>query len=68
MENIAYVEWSLNVECPKCKLDNDLARSIHDGGNDIARHIFNNEWDVLKGWEITCEHCKFEFLLDDIIY
>ena len=68
MKNIAYVEWSLNVECPKCKLDNDLADSIHDVEHDIARHIFNSTWDKLKGWEITCDKCGFEFLIDDVIY
>jgi ribosomal protein S27E len=67
-ENIAYVDWSLHVDCPACGESNDLAHPEHDTENDIARHIFSNNWERLKGWEVTCGSCNHEFTLDSIEY
>lgn len=65
---IAHLDWSLHVDCPKCKEDNDLADSKHDTEHDIARHIFSNAWDKLNDWEVTCEHCGHEFKIKEVIY
>lgn len=65
---IATLEWSLTVECPACKQDNDLEKSEHDCENRIAAKIFNNQWDKLQGHEVTCEHCAHEFTLDKVEY
>lgn len=65
---IAYLEWSLNVECPKCKESNDLAHPEHDSEHSIAKHIFANDWDKLQGWEVTCLHCGHEFTIDSAQY
>jgi ribosomal protein S27E len=65
---VARFEWSLHVDCPKCKKGNDLASPEHDGEFDIAKHIFNNNWDALKGWEVTCEHCGHEFTIEKVEY
>lgn len=64
----ARLEWSLYVSCPKCELSNDLAGPGHDGEYDVSRHVFNNNWDKLKGWEVTCEHCGHEFTIDKVEY
>lgn len=65
---IANLDWSLYVECPKCKCENDLSDSQHDTENDIARHIFCNDWDVLQNWEVTCEICGHEFQIEKVVY
>jgi hypothetical protein len=65
---IAQLDWSLNIECPACSVDNDLAAGDHDTENDIARHIFSNQWDSLKDWEVTCEICGHEFTIEKIEY
>jgi hypothetical protein len=66
--NTALLDWSLYVDCPNCECNNDLARPGHDIEHDIARRIFTNEWDKLAGWEVTCEHCGHQFLLDGVEY
>ena len=65
---VANLEWSLHVGCPKCDESNDLASPEHDVEHEIAKHIFNNNWDALKGWEVTCEHCGHEFKLERVEY
>lgn len=64
----AQLEWSLYVYCPKCELANDLADPQHDTEHNIARHIFSNEWDKLRGWEVTCEKCGHEFKIEKVEY
>lgn len=64
----AQLDWSLYVYCPACDESNDLATGIHDCEHHIARHIFRNDWDKLKGWEVTCEHCGHEFKLAGVQY
>ena len=64
----ALLNWSLHVDCPKCSLSNDLASSLHDGEQDIARLIFTNAWDKLEGWEVTCEGCEHEFTIERVEY
>ncbi len=62
----AYLEWSLNVECPKCKEDNDLSSGDHDPENEAGKAIFSNAWDDLKGHAVVCEHCGHEFKIDEV--
>ena len=64
----ASLGWNLYVDCPKCGMSNNLASCIHDADDTIACRIFTNEWDALKGWEVTCEGCKHEFLLGGVEY
>jgi phage terminase large subunit GpA-like protein len=64
----ARLDWSLYVTCPKCDESNDLNSGDHDCENQIARRIFTNEWDKLKDWEVTCEHCGHEFKLAGVEY
>ena len=64
----AQLEWSLYVECPNCKESNDLAGPEHDAEHYISGFIFNNKWDKLQGWEVTCEHCQHEFKLNKVEY
>jgi hypothetical protein len=66
--NTALLDWSLYVDCPNCELSNNLASAKHDAEYDIARRIFTNDWDKLAGWEVTCEGCGHEFLLDGVQY
>lgn len=62
----AYLEWSLEVECPKCGEDTDLAKN--DDDNIVSGAIFNNNWDALKGHDVKCAHCGYEFALSAVEY
>ena len=64
----ARLDWSLHVDCPKCGGSNDLASCQHDVEHDIARYIFNNAWDKLDGWEVTCDGCGHEFEIERVEY
>jgi hypothetical protein len=64
----AILNWSLYVDCPNCKSRNDLSDAHHDVEYHIARRIFTNEWDKLAGWEVVCDSCGHEFLLDGVVY
>lgn len=66
--NVAYLEWSLNVDCPACGESNDLAAGDHDCEHSIVRHIFGNTWNKLAGWEVQCKHCQHEFKLEKVEY
>jgi len=67
--SIAYLDWSLDIECPHCKEDVDLVRYDGDhGDNDFSRRIFSNKWDELKGWMVECPHCHNDFLIDRVEY
>jgi hypothetical protein len=68
MSQIAILDWSLHVDCPKCDKSNDLARARHDPENRIAAAIFQNKWDTLQGWEVECEHCCHEFTIEKVEY
>lgn len=63
---IAWLDWSLDIQCPKCGEYTDLA----DGDDDsvYSSAVFNNNWDAVKGHEVTCRHCEHEFILDEIRY
>lgn len=63
---IAWLDWSLDIQCPKCEEYTDLADGDDDGVYSSA--VFNNNWDAVKGHEVTCKHCKHEFILDEIQY
>lgn len=62
----AFIEWSLNVECPECGEDTDLASQ--DDIEWFSAAIFNNKWDTLKGSVATCEHCRHEFAISGVEY
>lgn len=69
MKAIAFLDWSLDVECPHCKLDVDLVDyEANHGDNDIANLIFSNRWDKLIGYDIECPHCHTDFKLDKVEY
>lgn len=65
-ESVATLSWSLDVECPACKQDNDLSTSPHDDDHEFGRAIFSNEWDALNGYEVTCQHCQHEFKIEKV--
>lgn len=60
----ATLEWSVNVECPRCENLIDLAEN--DDDNIVGNAIFNNNWDALIGHEVTCSHCGRAFKLEAI--
>lgn len=62
----AYLEYSVNVECPKCEESTDLVDN--DDDHIVSRAIFSNNWDALKGHEVTCEHCGHEFKIEKVEY
>lgn len=62
----AYLNWSLEVDCPKCEETTDLSDADDDGVYGNA--IFNNNWDALKGTEATCSKCGHEFKISEVVY
>lgn len=65
---VGVLYWSLYVRCPRCGETNDLSSEVHDGDNDVARRIFTNRWDMLKGFEVECEFCGSGFCMDSVEY
>lgn len=63
---IAWLHYSITVRCPKCRHVTDLAEE--DAEHSIAAHIFNNDWDGLRGWEVTCSDCEHEFTIAKVEY
>jgi glutaredoxin len=67
--NIAFLYWSLDVECQHCKEDVDLVQyDSNHGDNDIATRIFTNRWADLEGWLVECPHCHNDFFIDRVEY
>jgi hypothetical protein len=64
--NNAQLHWSLTVTCPTCDHSTDLSNP--DDDYIVAKAIFNNAWDDLKGYEVTCANCKTEFTVDQVEY
>ena len=64
--NTAYVDWSLEIECPSCKQEFNLAYCDDDGV--FASAIFNNNWDSLRGDEVQCIYCEHKFKIDSVEY
>lgn len=64
--NIAYLEYCVNVNCPECGWETDISQDDEDAI--VANAIFNNNWDSLKGFDVTCSHCSLEFTLDSVEY
>lgn len=62
----ARLYWSLYVDCPKCGETFDLAD--HDDEYTCAKAVFTNQWDLLKGREVTCPKCDHEFKLEKVDY
>lgn len=67
-ENVATLNWSLRVNCPKCKEKVDLVAFDNDNDYLVATAIFSNQWDDLVGYEVTCPHCEHEFELTKVEY
>ncbi len=62
----ADLRWSLDIECPKCNAEIDLAAG--DDDNTYSNAIFNNKWDDLVDEEITCPECGHIFLIGSVEY
>lgn len=63
---IARLSWELYVDCPHCGATFDAVTVDHE--NSIARRVFTNAWDDVKGVEIECPKCDKEFELGVIEY
>lgn len=67
--NVAFLDWSLDIDCPRCGNVVDLVQYDADSGdNDIANMIFRNRWDHLEGYDIECPRCKHDFKIDRVEY
>lgn len=65
----AFLEYSINVDCPHCEKEVDLLDvESNAGDNSISAIVFTNEWDQLKGWPIECPHCHMDFELAGLEY
>lgn len=68
MESVnAVLYLSLNVECPKCKQDIDLASVERNEEGQYSRVIFNNRLDELEGEEVECS-CGNIFKIKEVEY
>ncbi|MES3011975.1 MAG: hypothetical protein V4738_14395 [Pseudomonadota bacterium] len=65
---IAQLDWSLRVDCPKCGEENDLAKGEHDPEYRIAGHVFQDRWEKLNDWKVTCQHCGHKFTIEKVEY
>lgn len=67
--NIAFVDWSLDIDCPHCKESVDLVEYEGNcGETTFANAIFSNRWDDLIGFDIECPHYKRDFQIDKVEY
>ena len=65
MESAALtVVWSLDVDCPYCGAEIDLADQDDDGC--FSKPIFNNRWDDVVGMEATCPDCGKDFTISEV--
>jgi hypothetical protein len=64
MKNIAYVSWSLDIECPECGESIDISKD--DDEDRISTSIFNNSWERLIGHSVICPKCSVEFDIDEV--
>jgi hypothetical protein len=64
MKNIAYVFWSLDIDCPECGESIDISKD--DEMDRVAIRIFNNSWDRLIGHSVMCPGCGAEFDIDEV--
>lgn len=64
----AILSWSLDVECPHCKEEFDIAAIDHEFDNRFAYAIFNNQWDDLNESEIDCPKCEKTFEISKVEY
>ena len=61
---IAYLEWSVDVECPACGECFDLAKD--DDDHIVGNAIFGDKREDLVGYEAVCPECSHEFLISEI--
>jgi uncharacterized protein YbaR (Trm112 family) len=64
MKNIAYVSWSLDINCPECGESIDISKD--DDEDRISTKIFNNSWDRLIDHSVICPKCSVEFDIDEV--
>lgn len=55
---VAYWSIRLDTECPSCNAEFDLIDL------DSFRESSINPLDRVQGYEITCPHCEYEYLID----
>lgn len=65
---IGYLDWQLNVDCPRCQDNFDAVDVDAQNGYIIAKRVFSNQWDDVAGCELTCPNCGHEFELGGIEY
>ena len=65
MDNIATLNYAVNIECPKCNIAFDLTDN-NDNDGEITVPLFNNRWNDVKGFDVVCDNCEHEFELDGI--
>ena len=63
---VAFLEYSIMVDCPNCGDTFDLVDTDHD--HDISAAIFTNRWDDLRDYEVECTTCKYEFKIERVEY
>ena len=61
-----FIDFSFWIKCPYCGHDIDLACGDYDCDNEYSKHIFNNNWDALKGVMSNCCNCEQDFIIDDV--
>jgi phage FluMu protein Com len=65
---IANLSAHLFTKCPHCGALIDLLDQEYDHDNFVAKCIFCNAWDDLKGSEFACEECDKVFYISEVEY
>lgn len=67
--NIAFIDYSLDIECPQCKQEIDLVEyESNSGENFLSCQIFTSKWDDISGYLVECPHCHNDFQIDKVEY
>ena len=65
-EPLAFLYFSLYVNCPHCDERMDL--SENDPEYIVANALFNNRWDDLNGYDTVCPKCGTDFQIEKVVY
>jgi len=61
---VASLFWELEVTCPGCNKNINLANYDSDGF--FSKFIFNNNWQGLTGELVECPFCDVEFEIGEV--
>jgi len=66
-KSTAFLSYKVIIKCPYCDNEFDLI-DYHNDDSEISKPIFNNKWEELKDFEVECDHCEKDFLIEKLEY